>query len=82
MTAPDPAALQRRAMVDSLFVSARIFSRLGRDGAADMARGQLMELLDRPLVSPGAVRARAINALELTRDAGRAFALAERSGQL
>ncbi|MES2494604.1 MAG: hypothetical protein V4618_00690 [Pseudomonadota bacterium] len=73
------ANLARRAIADNLFVAARIFTRLGRDGAAAMARGQLMDLLDRPLASAEVNAARATRALELTRDAGRAFARSEAS---
>lgn len=76
MTAPT-GNLVRRAIADNLFVSARIFARLGREGAAAMARNELMDLLDRPLASDAINSARAARALELARDAGRAFARSE-----
>lgn len=74
--------LRVRAIADSLFVSSRIFARLGREGAAAMARGELMDLLDRPRVAGNVQTARALRALELARDAGRAFARAEHAGDL
>lgn len=42
-----------------------------------MARNELMDLLDRPLASDAINSARAARALELARDAGRAFVRSE-----
>ena len=69
----DATALRRRAIMDSLFVSARIFTRLGRDGAATMAEQRLMDMLDRPRCDRIALDRQAVIALEMARDAGRAF---------
>lgn len=78
----DAHTLQRRAIADGLFVAERIFARLGREGAASMARAQLMDLLDRPLVDTRATASRVVRAMQLARDAGRAFRDAERNGDL
>lgn len=80
MPLPDPA-LARRAIIDSLFVSERVFARLGRAGAAAMARARLMDALDRPLVDDPLLAARAMQAMQMARDCGRAFAEAERGAR-
>ena len=73
MSAPDQLrTIRRKAIVQSLAVSARVFERAGRHGAATMARQMLVDQLDRPRVDDAALASRSAHALSLTRDAQRA----------
>ena len=68
----DLRAIKERAIVHSLIISARVFERAGRHGAATMARQMLVDQLDRPRVDDAALASRSAHALSLTRDAHRA----------